>query len=168
LGIRRKTTGEKIGGALGGVAGGIAGGSTGGMLGGLAAGALISATGVGAAVGIPLMLASVLGGGALGSWAGGSAGEMGGEWLGSKFATGGVVDKPTRALVGESGPEAVVPLNSGTHVPVTFQGSGLSDLSSKMDSLISTMATQNKLHEEAVSHMRDTKDLTQKLLNVTM
>lgn len=39
-----------------------------------------------------------------------SIGGMGGEGL-PKFADGGIVSKPTVGLIGESGPEAVVPLN---------------------------------------------------------
>jgi hypothetical protein len=31
--------------------------------------------------------------------------------VGKKFATGGIVTKPTRGLVGESGPEAIIPLD---------------------------------------------------------
>lgn len=69
---------------------------------------------------------SSFGGGALGSLivpgagtvAGGIAGGMAGEKLGNlifgertEMATGGIVTKPTRALVGEAGPEAVVPLS---------------------------------------------------------
>ena len=36
-----------------------------------------------------------------------------------RFAEGGVVNRPTRALIGEAGPEAVIPLRSGA-VPVQF------------------------------------------------
>jgi hypothetical protein len=68
------------------------------------------------------------GGGALGSlvapgvgtFAGGVAGGMAGDYLGDKIfgeredtelATGGIVTQPTRALVGEAGAEAVIPLD---------------------------------------------------------
>jgi hypothetical protein len=39
-----------------------------------------------------------------------------------KFAEGGVVDGPTMGLVGEAGPEAIIPLSGGRSVPVSFQG----------------------------------------------
>ena len=66
------------------------------------------------------------GGGALGSLiapgvgtvAGGVGGAMAGDALGDlifgerkELATGGIVTKPTRALVGEAGAEAVIPLD---------------------------------------------------------
>lgn len=35
-----------------------------------------------------------------------------------EMATGGIVTRPTIALIGEAGPEAVIPLSSGTSVPV--------------------------------------------------
>lgn len=45
-----------------------------------------------------------------------------------ELAQGGIVNRPTLALIGEAGPEAVVPLgrlNSGTTINVTIQHSGL-------------------------------------------
>lgn len=56
----------------------------------------------------------------LGTFAGGVAGGMAGDYLGDKIfgereetelATGGIVTKPTKALVGEAGAEAVIPLD---------------------------------------------------------
>jgi len=41
----------------------------------------------------------------------------------SYFASGGVVNKPTIGMVGEAGPEAIIPLNGGS-VPVEMKGSG--------------------------------------------
>ena len=35
-----------------------------------------------------------------------------------EMASGGIVTRPTIALIGEAGPEAVIPLSSGTSVPV--------------------------------------------------
>ena len=56
--------------------------------------------------------------GPLGTFAGGTAGYMGGEALGdvifgspTAMAVGGIVTQPTRALVGEAGAEAVIPLD---------------------------------------------------------
>jgi hypothetical protein len=36
------------------------------------------------------------------------------------MASGGIVSKPTLALIGESGPEAVVPLSNNTNNTVNF------------------------------------------------
>lgn len=54
----------------------------------------------------------------VGTVAGGIGGGMAGEKLGDlifgerkEYATGGIVDKPTRALIGEAGAEAVIPLD---------------------------------------------------------
>jgi len=54
----------------------------------------------------------------VGTIGGGIAGGMAGDWLANKIfgervelAAGGIVTKPTKALVGEAGPEAVVPLS---------------------------------------------------------
>jgi len=41
----------------------------------------------------------------------------------SLFADGGIVNKPTIAMVGEAGPEAFIPLKNGS-VPVSFSGGG--------------------------------------------
>ena len=152
-----KPVGEKVGGGLGSAAGGFAG---------MAGGAAMGAT-YGAALG-PL---GALAGGVIGGIAGGMAGEsvggMGGEWLGSKFATGGVVMHPTKALVGEAGPEAVVPLSNGVSVPVSFAGGGMNEMVNKLDQLLDVMGKQTSVHEQVASHMRETKDLTEKLLRVS-
>ena len=49
----------------------------------------------------------------MGSIAGGVAGSVGGWFKGlvPGLATGGIVTSPTLALIGEAGPEAVVPLD---------------------------------------------------------
>lgn len=44
---------------------------------------------------------------------GGRADELAREFLGVRFARGGIITEPTNALIGESGPEAVVPLSRG-------------------------------------------------------
>ena len=55
-----------------------------------------------------------------------------------KMATGGIVTRPTYALVGEAGPEAVVPLNrangvGGMNVTVNVYGSvGVDDIAEKL------------------------------------
>ena len=123
LGIKApKTTGEKVGGAVGGVAGGIAGG-WGGAAAGAALGTAIMPV-VGTAIGGLL-------GAALGGWGGGAAGGAVGEWAGAKFAVGGMVNGPTRALIGEAGPEAIVPLPDGRSIPVDM-GNGIGELTQKL------------------------------------
>lgn len=42
----------------------------------------------------------------------------------SKFGVGGLVTNPTIGLIGESGPEAVVPLSGGRSIPVIMKGGG--------------------------------------------
>jgi len=42
----------------------------------------------------------------------GSSDDNGTRWSSKAMASGGIVTKPTRALIGEEGPEAVIPLNS--------------------------------------------------------
>jgi hypothetical protein len=70
--------------------------------------------------------------------AGGVGGGMAGDWLGDQIfgerkemATGGIVNKPTRALVGEAGPEAVIPLDK---------------FYAKMDELISVIKTGGNVY----------------------
>jgi plasmid maintenance system antidote protein VapI len=51
-----------------------------------------------------------------------------------KLATGGIVERPTRALIGEAGPEAVVPLNSDKSMNVFSKS-----LEEKLDRLIAAV-----------------------------
>jgi hypothetical protein len=51
-----------------------------------------------------------------------------------KLATGGIVESPTRALIGEAGPEAVVPLNSDKSMNVFSKS-----LEDKLDRLIAAV-----------------------------
>jgi hypothetical protein len=51
-----------------------------------------------------------------------------------KLATGGIVESPTRALIGEAGPEAVVPLNSDKSMNVFSKS-----LEEKLDRLIAAV-----------------------------
>lgn len=114
LGIKApKSTGEKVGGAVGGAAGGIAGGWA-GAAGGAALGTAIAGP-IGTVVGGII-------GGLVGGYGGGKAGESVGEWTGAKFAVGGMVTQPTKALIGEAGPEAIVPLPDGRKIPVELGG----------------------------------------------
>ena len=72
-------------------------------------------TGGGSLLGAALVGGPTLGAGAI---AGGIGGGIAGDYLGDaifgerkEMALGGIVTRPTRALVGEAGPEAVIPLN---------------------------------------------------------
>jgi len=99
--------GAGLAGAAAGTIGGTAlgGGGTGAMVGSMIG------TGIGAAgqlIGIPMPIGMALGG-------------LAGGYIGGAFdqpvtpmATGGIVTAPTRALVGEAGPEAVLPLDQFT------------------------------------------------------
>ena len=51
-----------------------------------------------------------------------------------KLAEGGIVTKPTNALIGEAGPEAVVPLNSNKSMNINTQA-----LEAKIDRLITAV-----------------------------
>jgi hypothetical protein len=190
LGISQKTTGEKIGGVVGGGAGMVGGGMAGAAT-GAALGSLVGPIGT---------IVGGLIGGAIGSWGGGEAGASVGEWAGSKFAVGGIVDRPTRALIGEAGmPEAIIPMPNGKGVPVSLDMSSMmanmkdmstggNDMVKAIENLNSTMSgVMNKLagadsarssdsegmstmlekqFNEMIGHLRDHKDVSQKLLNV--
>ena len=93
-----------------------------------ATGNVLSATGQGAAVGAgigatagllggPLAPVTSSAGAAVGAGVGAGVGLIGG--IAREMATGGVVTKPTLAIVGEAGPEAVIPLDR-------FNGTGAS------------------------------------------
>jgi hypothetical protein len=183
LGLKQKTTGEKVGGAVGEAAGGVGGGWAGAASG--------AALGTAVAGPIGTVVGGIIGG-LVGGYGGAKAGEAGGEWLGAKFAVGGMVNQPTRALIGEAGPEAIVPLPNGRSIPVEM-GSDFGQLTQKLDQLIATMGAGNTnaaasgndaiasafngfqdmlakqlgVHEEMAGHARDNKDLLDKLLKVS-
>ena len=178
LGIRtkEKTTGEKVGGLVGGGAGMVGGGMA-GAASGAALGSLVGPIGT--------LVGGIIGG-AIGSWGGGEAGASVGEWAGAKFALGGIVNKPTRALIGEAGmSEAVIPMPDGKTIPVQMTGenSDMSELidvmkklptqmaggNSDMTELVEVMKTfiskQSESHTEMIAQLRDHKDISQKLFN---
>lgn len=82
-----------------------------------------------------------------------------------KYGDGGVVDKETFAMIGEKGPEAVIPLKDGA-VPVSFSGS--MSLPSEAMSLFQQMANQSagmmSMMEEMVRAQRNSVDVQQKML----
>ena len=135
----------------------------GGMAGGLAGAA------AGAAIGsVVPVIGTIIGGligGALGAWGGGSLGKMGGDALNSstmlkatpdtisestepQMADGGVVSKPTRALVGEAGPEVVAPIQH-------------------FENLRSELKMLNTQNAEIIRYLRETADNTRNNVNAT-
>ncbi len=72
-------------------------------------GALSSIPGAGIIGNVAGAVGGFFGGGSSG---GNIAGSLGATGIGALFAHGGIVTKPTRALIGEAGPEAVIPLDS--------------------------------------------------------
>jgi hypothetical protein len=95
----------------------LAGGGTGALIG----------AGVGATVGLMGGPAGVAGGAIAGAKIGGATGAIL-AGVGGAMAEGGIVTKPTVALIGEAGPEAVVPLtgknspSSGTVINLSLGG----------------------------------------------
>lgn len=71
-----------------------------------------------------------------------------GNWTGIRLATGGVVTNPTIAMVGEAGPEAVIPLDRasgiGTTYVININGDvyGVSDLESRIERAIQRTANK--------------------------
>ena len=65
------------------------------------------------------------------------------------FATGGIINKPTLGLVGEAGPEAIVPLNEaggiGTTYVININGDvyGVSDLETRIEKVIQRTANKS-------------------------
>ena len=72
-----------------------------------------------------------------------------GNWTGFKLATGGVVTSPTIAMVGEAGPEAVIPLDKAGGIGATYviniNGDvyGVSDLESRIERVIQRTANKS-------------------------
>ena len=135
-------TGEKWGGLLAGIGGSIAGALAGAGLGTIIAAALAPVTG-GLSLLIPPLIVAVSGlvgmfsGGAIGDWIGTKVGGFLGSMFDDKkkpaagaappapaapvkkFALGGITRE--RAIFGEAGPEAAVPLPDGRTIPVTLK-----------------------------------------------
>lgn len=125
MGLREKGTGEKVGDVAGGLVGSILGGKGGAALGAAIGTAILPGFGTAIGGGIG-WLAGGAAGGVAGSWLGGKAGRMADEP--KKFATGGIVDGPTRAIIGEAGVrEAVIPLPNGKSVPLDLDVGAISN-----------------------------------------
>ena len=84
----------------------------------------------------------------------------------SQFAVGGVVTRPTRAIIGEAGiPEAVIPMPDNRTVPVTITGGGAgSDMSGVMTMLQTYLEEQSSQQQEMLRVMQDNRDYTQQLM----
>ena len=71
-----------------------------------------------------------------------------GEWTGIKLASGGIVSSPTIALVGEAGPEAVIPLDEMSRMGATYVVNingdvyGVNDLESRIERVIQRTANK--------------------------
>lgn len=164
MGLGQKGMGEKVG----NVAGGLAGGALGATAATVALGALLTATGVGAAVGIPLMLGAGLVGGGLGGWAGEEAGGAIGKSFDTppkRMAIGGVVERPTRAILGEAGmTEAVVPLPNGRSIPLDLDLGQIS--STLLDEFKNFSLTMGQPKREMTSQFFDVEGIMTKQLTL--
>ena len=111
-------------------------------IGAKASGALIGAgtmgvAGTALAPGVGTVIGAILGGIA-GWFAGGKITEM---------ATGGIVTSPTRALIGEAGPEAVIPLNQlGSFGGTTININGIVDEYKFRDIIKDVVRQENTAH----------------------
>jgi lambda family phage tail tape measure protein len=104
-----------------------------------------------------------LGGG--GGSSGGSTGGFGtaGDGVGTTgggtspgYAEGGIVTRRHRAWVGENGPEAIVPLSGGRHIPVKLQGGGRGDSHHHYNIEFTVVATDAKSFRDQLSQQQET------------
>jgi hypothetical protein len=118
MGIKEKSTGEKVGTGVGMAAGGL-GGAAAGAAAGAALGSVVPVLGtlVGGILGGVLgATGGAMGGGAAGGWLGDKAGNaLGGNV--EKRALGGPVDANVPYWVGENGPELFKPKGAGSIIP---------------------------------------------------
>lgn len=134
-----KQKGGAVGEAGGGLAGGLAGAATGALIGSVVP---VIGTTIGGAIG-----------GAIGAFGGGWGGRTIGEKIAGpgekpKMADGGIATRATAVTVGESGPEAIIPL-------------------AKFENLQSELQTLNTTMKEVLKYMRDTADNTKKTHDAT-
>ena len=71
-------------------------------------------------------------------------------FYGTPMATGGVVTKPTRAVIGEAGPEAVIPLNK-------FDDYSGTDQKKDNANIITELRKQNQQMQMFIKNMGDSK-----------
>lgn len=144
------------------------GAGLGAAAGGIIAGALLSLTGVGASIGIPMMLAAIGGGIAAGAGLGAGAGHLGASMATSEtsdqmaqkrdqarylsrqgrlseYANGGLITEEEVAIVGEGNkPEVVIPLtNSDKAKELMSQASQMSGVDSDVSDMMSKAVTED-------------------------
>lgn len=74
---------------------------------------------------------------------------------GRPFADGGIVTRPTKAIIGEAGyPEAVIPLKDGKGVKVDMDGA-FSKLADKFDALLRVLVPMAKDTKETALVIRN-------------
>ncbi len=83
------------------------------------------------------------------------------------FKDGGLVDEATLSLIGEAGPEAVIPLKDG-NVPVSFNGKmGMGDEAMGLFKIMAEQtATMAAMMEQMVSAQKDAVDVQTKMLRM--
>jgi hypothetical protein len=83
------------------------------------------------------------------------------------FANGGLVDDATLSLIGEAGPEAVIPLKDG-NVPVSFNGKmGMGDEAMGLFKIMAEQtATMAAMMEEMVRVQKNGNDISNKMLRM--
>ena len=80
-------------------------------------------------------------------------GYVGGGWTGRRLAEGGIVTRPTVSLLGEAGPEAVVPLTgSNSFAPITINP--VYQISANISSDTDLRSLASKLNTYLVSDYR--------------
>lgn len=159
---------SQVGGMVGAGAGALVGAKLGTSLGatiGAAAG------GFGAIPGAAI-------GGVLGTLAGGALGYFGGSTLGEGLfgggkAVGGPVDAGRTYLVGERGPELIMPRSSAevvsnAQLPGMMSGTGLGDLKALVQEQVMIGRRQLEQSEEMAVYMNDIRTIQQQLLNATV
>ena len=99
-----------------------------------------------------------------------SAGATGGHFHAQvpAFAEGGVVDKSTLSLIGEKGPEAVVPLSGGRSIPVEIKGGAMMDPEalSVFKSLAEMTNKMTETMDEMLRVQKAATDAQQKMLRM--
>ena len=68
------------------------------------------------------------------------------------MATGGIVRSRTDAIIGEAGPEAVIPLSGGRYIPVQLQGGGSQPNSNNITFVVNP---QKNIKEEILMTIRE-------------
>jgi hypothetical protein len=166
MGIKEKSTGEKVGTGVGIAAGG-AGGAVAGAMAGAALGSVVPVLGTaigGILGGILGATGGALVGGEAGSWLGGKAGDAMGSNI-EKRATGGPVDANTPYWVGEHGPELFKPTSAGNIVSnETIAGLSGASATGSMSSSSSTVGASAGSGKDLSEILREQTEVLRQLL----